>query len=415
MDLATKTATAIDFIQSLQKAKAAQEIYKKKPWDHRAQIIQNMAEQIALHQSEISNDLSLEQKLPEPFFKKEILDATQKYLENLHLEIHLFPKPEFCSDVGIIGAFFSKGLAFMRAMMTTAKSLAAGNGIIISLPESTNQTAQSIQKILNLAQVPEGLVQILVGNQIEISKLLAGHPGLSAYQYYGDINGAEPLMLLTTQRKKKAQFFSGSKNSCLIHPEFDYVKNKDLIFNPFLIGSGQLDINCHRIFISQKVEKDFYEFLINSMKEISCELWSNVELDFWKRSVSQIKIDSGHILSGGLHETGQKVLPTWTRDLSNCSEMQQHQLHSPMFIVTAVKYTHEMIKWSNTGYHGHSALVLAPDLEKAKGMAAQLQVGHVHINEWTNFTRMGTPIKQSFWGNPDQSWSGSFYCDVKKF
>jgi len=43
-----------------------------------------------------------------------------------------------------------------------------------------------------------------------------------------------------------------------------------------------------------------------------------------------------------------------------------------------------------------------------------LQVGHVHINRWTDFLSMGTPIKQSFWGNPDLKWSGSFYSDVKK-
>lgn len=415
MMLENSASSAIEFIQSLQKAKAAQEQFKKKSWDDRANFIRNMAEQIVQLQPKITQNLCLEQKLPESFVRLEIVEAVQKYLDNLHFEIQHFSRPETRASVGVLGASFSHGLAFMRALITIAKSIAAGNAVIISLPLSSSTTAGFIKQVLIQSQLPEGLVQILLGNEIEISKLLVGHPGLAAYQYYGSFQKAEPLMLIAAQRKKKAQFFNGAKNSCLLHPDYDFHSNKDLILNPFLIGSGQLDINCHRLFISQKVEKDFYEFLKTSLQDVTCELWSDSEQNLWKQSVDQIKPDSGHVLFGGNQGVDLRVQPTWTRDLSNCSEMQQHELHCPVFIVTAVKYTHEMIRWSNTGYLGHSAVVLAPDEEKAKTMASQLKVGHVHINEWTNFTHMGTPIQQSFWGNPDESWSGTFYCDVKKF
>jgi len=414
MNLELQPATTTDFVQALQKAKAAQDLYKKKSWDDRADFLRSLAEQISMNQSKISLKLSTEQKLPLEFSQVEIVDAIQKFIENLHLEVRLFARPETLRPSGVMGASFSKGLVFLRAFLAIVKSLAAGNAIIISLPQTATVSGQLIKSLLEQAQVPENLVQLLIGNEIEISKLLAAHPGLSAFQFYGSLPNAETLMGLTTQRKKKAQFFLGAKNSCLIHPDFDFEKNKDLILNPFLIGSGQLDINCHRLFISQKVEKDFYEFLKSVLKNKSCDLWSDAELVQFNKSVDQVGADSGHILFGGRSESHLTVQPTWTRDLSNCSEMQQHQLVCPLFIVTAVKYTHEMIKWSNTGYLGHSAVVLAPDKEKAMKLAEPLEVGHVHINEWSNFTRMGTPSKQSFWGNPDESWSGSFYNDVKK-
>lgn len=415
MTLDIRASTAIDFVQALQKAKTAQELYKKKSLDNRADFIRALAEKIALRQSAIAEALSAEQKLPLDFVQSELVDTTQKYLENLHLEVRLSPQPHTRLPVGVVGISQSHGLAFMRAFLSIAKSMAAGNATILSFPISAQTSAKLINEFLSEAQIPEGLVQILLGNEMEISKLLASHPGVAAFQYYGSFQNSDALMALTTQRKKKAQFFSGAKNSCLVHPDFDYVKNKDQILLPFLIGAGQLDINCHRLFISQKVEKDFYDFLKSSLQEVTTDLWSDLELNSWKKSVEQIKPDSGHILMGGHQHSDLTVEPTWSRDLSNCSEMQQHELHSPMFIVTAVKYTHEMVKWSNTGYLGHSAVVLAPDTEKATNLAAQLQVGHVHINQWSNFTRMGTPVKQSFWGNPDESWSGSFYCDVKKF
>ena len=105
--------------------------------------------------------------------------------------------------------------------------------------------------------------------------------------------------------------------------------------------------------------------------------------------------------------------PTFTRDLPNCSELQQDEIPGPLFIVTAVKYTHEMVKWSNTGYLGHSAIIWGPE-DKARSLSQQLQVGQVLINKWADFSDWGVPTKQSFWGNPDVKWSGSFFSDVKK-
>jgi aminomuconate-semialdehyde/2-hydroxymuconate-6-semialdehyde dehydrogenase len=172
------------------------------------------------------------------------------------------------------------------------------------------------------------------------------------------------------------------------------------------------------------LDAKFYEVLKEEMNRLQksrtiedkspwTELGQDQNLQSWKKSVAQVPADSGKILWGGNWQNDLFVQPTWTQDLSNCSEMQQHHIPAPLFIVTAVKYTHEMVKWSNTGYLGHSAVIWGP-VEKALNLGSQLQVGHVHINRWTDFLSMGTPIKQSFWGNPDLKWSGSFYSDVKK-
>jgi aminomuconate-semialdehyde/2-hydroxymuconate-6-semialdehyde dehydrogenase len=82
--------------------------------------------------------------------------------------------------------------------------------------------------------------------------------------------------------------------------------------------------------------------------------------------------------------------------------------------VTPVKYQHEAVKWTNTSYLAHSAVVWGSP-EKAAKVAGQLEVSYVSTNSWIN---RDTPSilgqKQSFFGNPDMNWNGSFYSDVKK-
>jgi acyl-CoA reductase-like NAD-dependent aldehyde dehydrogenase len=72
-----------------------------------------------------------------------------------------------------------------------------------------------------------------------------------------------------------------------------------------------------------------------------------------------------------------------------------------------------MTKWTNTGEYGHSAVVWAPE-EKLISMSQGLNVGHVHLNKWTGFFDMGPPVRGSFIGIPNSSWSGEFHSDVKK-
>ncbi|MBO9668170.1 MAG: aldehyde dehydrogenase family protein, partial [Bdellovibrio sp.] len=111
---------------------------------------------------------------------------------------------------------------------------------------------------------------------------------------------------------------------------------------------------------------------------------------------------------------GNFARPTFMIDLPNCSEMQQDDLHGPLFLVAAVKYQHESIKWANTSYLGHSSIVWGPD-EKLMKVAGKLESANIWLNSWMNGEAQTTfGMKQSSFGNPDMAWAGSFYSDVKK-
>ncbi len=423
-DLHTSQAQPLDLVKGLQSSKLAQDLYKKKSLIDRAELLKKMSDFILENQKPMAEDIATEQKLPFSFVEAEIIQALKTYLDHLSQEVTQFPDVKTRLPIGVVAASFQHQLLFPRLIQTIANTLASGNSLMANLPSSGSESLHWCKKILESVGIPEGLVTLLVGNTTEISNLLSAHPGISAYIYYGTTGAAQGFMLKAMQKQKKVQFFLESKNSCLIHPDFDFENNISQILQPFLIGQGQLNINCHRMFISQNQEKKFYEVLKDEMNRLKVSssvndsspwthLYGDENLQTWKKSVAQVPTDSGKILWGGSQEKDLLVQPTWTQDLSNCSEMQQHSLSSPLFVVTAVKYTHEMIKWSNTGYLGHSAVIWGPE-EKAQNLAAQLQVGHVHINQWTDFLNMGTPLKQSFWGNPDLKWSGTFYSDVKK-
>jgi aminomuconate-semialdehyde/2-hydroxymuconate-6-semialdehyde dehydrogenase len=402
-------------VLTIQSAKQAQETYKKKDLGQRAEILEKLATSIFRNRQRLVEELSLGENLPPNFVSSELVEALQKKIENLRIEVQIFSQPQKLLPTGLVAARFDSTFFWSEVVLFAANTVAAGNSAIILVPESSSRAAELVRLVLSEAGAPENLITLLEDPTGENARLLSAHPGVRALLIKGEEESGEILAKTAFAKKKKVQFFLGTKNSSLIHPEFDFENQMLEIVNPFLIGAGQLPVNCHRLFISQSVENRFYEVLIETTqnKFPDIQLRSEKNKIVWEQSVSQVTTDSGKILIGGKALDSLRVQPTWTRDLSNCSVMQQQWIPAPFFIITAVKYTHEMIKWTNTGEYGHSAVVWGPE-EKVLALSQGLNVGHVHLNKWTGFFDMGLPVKGSFLGIPNSSWSGDFHSDVKK-
>jgi aminomuconate-semialdehyde/2-hydroxymuconate-6-semialdehyde dehydrogenase len=400
-------ASPLDFVKALQSAKMAQEKVRKLTSEERAQFLYRWSEKIDQEKESLVEAESRSSGLPRDFILREILEASQNLLQELSADVRKTSLSS-SSPTGVIAMWGPRSLGFLRLTSWIAKAFAAGNSVLVRPHPHSLESARRLGQILQSLDVPNGVVQILSGPDSELGPLLSGHPGVQAFLYSGSAAGAESLMTEVSRTKKKAQFFLGAKNSALVLPEFDFRDGMTHLLRPALIGAGQLDVNTHRYFIHQSVEKDFYGELQNYLQahrtQFKLNFFDPSHQEIYDKAKGRVQVDEGHFIIKGTS--------SWTRDLPQCSELQQEDIPGPLFIITAVKYVHEMVKWSQAGEYGHSALIWGPQ-EKARQLAAQLQVGQVLINQWTGFVRWASPIKRSFWGNPDGRWSGSFFSDVK--
>jgi len=414
---------AADFIQALQKVKQAQETFRKTSFEQRADLLRTWAENVANSQGSISLKIAEEQGLPVDFVRLEIVDAAQKFIENLSLELRLFPRPETLLPTGVLGVSIAWPMSYLYLSHVISQALAAGNGVIVKVSSLAPRSAQLLSETLNQAGVPDGLVQFLYGSGEELNPLLAGHPGLRGFLYQGHYRNSTRLLQAALPTRKKLQFFLGGKNSSLIHPDFDFQTQIQSVLRSALMGQGQLGVNSHRFFVTQAHEPQFFEALVEALKQLKISrgpedssLWTPLisqarKVSFLKLR-EQVSSDQGKLMWGAEDAEGLFVKPLVTRDMSNCSELQQEEVQGPLLIVTGVKYVHEMVKWTNTGYHGQSALFWGPQ-EKAQGLLSQIQVGQGLWQRWADFLSWQTPTKQSFYGIPDRKWFGAFYSDPK--
>lgn len=420
---------AMDVIRAIQAAKRAQVEMEKWALAQRAELLTNIATKLEEKIEEYAYDEALHQGLPLVFVREKSLQYSIQQFRTAAESIAQFEQTKTpamqVQPTGIISIILSWNLSLRLLSERLAPALAAGNVCLVKISELSPVTAKIMGEVLTAANAPKGLVQLIQGRGPEVGALLAAHPSIRGVNFVGKLANAEKVTQGALPQFKKVQIHSGAKNNIFVLNEVDFAAKMPQILESFLIGQGQLCWNTTRIFVLESFQKEFTEKLkeyfaglrpATSPKDSSpwMPVINEETLQQLETKSQQIKMEEGKLITGGkkADHAGFFFEPTVSLDLPNCSEMQQEELRGPILILTAVKYQHEMVKWANTGYYGHSAVIWAPNTEKALKVAEKIDVGTVSVNSW--FPADFEPgHRQTTFGLVDMGPWERFYSDVK--
>lgn len=420
---------AMDVIRAIQAAKRAQTEMEKWTPIQRAELLTNIANHLEAKIEEYAYDEALHQGLPLDFVREKSLKYSIQQFRAAAAAVTQFEQNKTPSlqvqATGVISILLSWNLSLRLLSERLAPALAAGNICLVKVSELSPITAKIMGEVLTASQAPKGLVQLIQGRGSEVGALLAAHPSIRAVNFVGKLANAEKITQGALPNFKKLQVHSGVKNNVFVLNEVDFQSKMPQILESFLIGQGQLCWNTTRIFVLETFQKEFVEKLKDSMASLKpatspkdASPWTPVIseeiLQQLEAKSEQIKMEEGKLITGGAKadSKGYFFQPTVSLDLPNCSEMQQEEIRGPILILTAVKYQHEMLKWANTGYYGHSAVIWAPSVEKALKIAEKVDVGTVSVNSW--FPQDFEPgHRQTTFGLIDRGPWERFYSDVK--
>lgn len=420
---------AMDVIRAIQAAKKAQTEFEKWTFEQRSEFLEKIAQKIEEKAEDIAFAEALHQGLSQIFVgEKSVRYSVKQFRDAAGWARVLGEKIDPSLRVqptGIISFILSWNLSLRLLSERLAAALAAGNVCLVKISELSPITGKIFGEILSEVQAPKGLVQLIQGKGPEVGALLAAHPSIGAVNFVGKLVNAEKIIQGAIPQFKKIQVHSGVKNNIFVLNDVDFKNKMPEILQSFLVGQGQLCWNCTRIFVMESFQKEFIEKLkeyignlqpARSPKDDSpwTPVVSEEVLQHMELKSQQIKLEEGKLITGGERATGSGYFfkPTVSLDLSNCSEMQQEEIRGPILILTAVKYQHEMLKWANTAYYAHSAVVWAPNQEKALKIAEKVEAATVSVNSW--FPGDYQPgYRQSSFGNMQMGPWGRFYSDVK--
>ncbi len=419
-------------VTAIQSSNKAFQEFKSSTRDERLKLVSSLLTLLEARQAEFSRLEALDQALPLTVVQNYSIKAS---IENIRRHVNtpaLAETTDLVASTGVVALIASWNLSLRVILDRLVPAVLAGNSVIVKVSSESPITAHILTELIRAADLPKGLVNVIVSQDKEVKKMLMAHPGVKAVSLVGRIETATECVQSVVQNNlqsfKKLQISTGSKNSAVALADVtDDLFQK--VISTFVIGQGQLAWNSSRLFVLEKNEPEWQQRITQYLADLrpsesidDSSTWTPClkKSSFEKYGeIQKMAIDDQATLMKAEYklsaEQAQRYLPPiFTKDMSRCSTLQQDQIHSPCFILSAVKYPFDVPKYSNVSYFGFVAHLWG-EPEKLNKIAQALEVGLIQYNG--SSIEVNGPIaglKQSGYGLQDFRPEGAFFSNTSK-
>lgn len=182
----------------------------------------------------------------------------------------------------------------------------------------------------------------------------------------------------------------GGNDALIVLPDADLDKAASAAVQSRMMNAGQVCIAAKRFLVHQDVKVAFTEKVLHLIQKLkqgdpldpATQLGPLARLDLaegLERQLQKALTQGATLLYGGQRE-GCNFQPTLLDNVQPESVAFREETFGPLAAITSVSSEQEAIKLANQSRYGLSAAIWTQDLDKAKTLARQLEVGSVFVN-----------------------------------
>ncbi len=419
----------LDFIKTIQPAQKAFADWKSSTIPQRLELLKNFQLKINEKKSQLIAATAHDLALPLTFIVGAEFQVAIEMLADLERELSNHNSADLQSAVGPMGFVLSSNLPLRLFVQQTLSAILAGNSAIVKFSSVSASFIKVISEILNELtseqKLPKGLIQIISGSETTLKNFFVTHPGLKALTVVGSTETLQAVhkQVATTfaQQYKKLKFLGGSKNLSVVLTDVNEQIAKQ-VFESMLRGQGQLHWNSARLFILEKNVKPWLDLIQTQLASLKPSttiednsLWTPAHKmqNKYEEINQQARLDQAKLLTVQGTAPAGFLKPIFTQDMSNCSALQQDQVHAPLFILSTAKYPFDIPKYANVSYYGDTANIWT-EPDKGQKLIADLDVANISMNKWSIYSKNQRPgVKHSSYGTTDHQIFGAFNTNAK--
>ncbi|MEM7548866.1 MAG: aldehyde dehydrogenase [Bacteroidota bacterium] len=428
-----------DVTIAIQSAKKAFESWSKTLIEERAELLNEIADQIESNSSELAELETLDTGKPINLSKSVDIPRAAKNFRFFASAIQQFSS-EFnrtSEDVfnytlrqplGVVACISPWNLPIYLLSWKIAPALAAGNTVVAKPSELTPLTADYLAKLCHSAGIPDGVLNILHGLGGEVGQSLVEHSEVRAISFTGGTKTGKQISQSTAGSFKKLSLELGGKNANIIFSDCDIDNAVKTSVRSSFTNQGQICLCGSRIFIQEDMYGRFKEKFIDLVealkegdpKEDSTQIGALISREHLKKVSGYVKLakeEGGTVLTGGqrIDLNGYFFQPTVIEGLNHQCRTNQEEIFGPVVTLTPFKDEPEVIEYANSTKYGLSASIWTTDLNKAHRVSAKIEAGVIWVNCWL-VRDLRTPfggLKESGVGREGGYDSLSFFTEKK--
>jgi len=336
---------------------------------------------------------------------------------------------------GPVGIITPWNAPLMLSTWRIAPALAAGDTVVLKPAEWSPLTASRLAAILQEADLPPGVFNVVQGFGEEAGAALVAHPLVPLITLTGETETGKVVMQNAAQHLKRLSLELGGKSPALVFADADLERALDAVVFQIYSFNGERCTASSRLLVEEAIFEDFVAQVAERARAIrvghpldpETEVGPLIHPEHLQRVLGYIRVglqEGARLLVGGEQATtsfrgedlsrGNYLKPTLFVG-ENSMRIAQEEIFGPVLLAIPFKDEAEALRLANETRYGLAAYVFTRDLERAHRLALELEAGLIYLNSH-NVRHLPTPfggVKGSGERREGGFYAFEFYTDLK--
>jgi aldehyde dehydrogenase (NAD+) len=301
------------------------------------------------------------------------------------------------APLGVAAQVIPWNFPLLMAAWKLAPALAAGNTVVLKPAETTPLTALRLGEVLQEAELPEGVVNILTGAGAT-GAAVVGHPGVDKVAFTGSTEVGKAIQRTLAGTGKKLTLELGGKAANIVFEDAPLDQAVEGIINGIYFNQGHVCCAGSRLLVQESIAGPLVDKLKRRMAtlRVGDPLDKNTDIGAINSRAQLDRIQE--LVAAGEAEGAQAwqapcELPArgfWFRPTVFTSVAQSHriareEIFGPVLSVLTFRTPDEAVEKANNTPYGLSAGVWTDKGSRILELATRVRAGVVWANTFNRF------------------------------
>lgn len=298
--------------------------------------------------------------------------------------------------IGVCGLITPWNWPMNQIACKVANALAAGCAVVLKPSEMAPLSASLLAEILDEADAPAGVFNLIHGDGPTVGAAIASHPDIAMVSFTGSTRAGIDVATRAAHTVKRVTQELGGKSANIILDDADIETAVRTGVQACFRNSGQSCNAPTRMLVPRGREADAAVFAKKAADDTRVgdpfddkadigPLVSRVQYEKVQKLIG-IAIDEGAVLiAGGLGRPagitkGYFVKPTVFAGVNNSMTIAREEIFGPVICILPYEDEDDAVRIANETDYGLSGYVSSSNIERARGVAKRIRAGNIHIN-----------------------------------
>ena len=309
---------------------------------------------------------------------------------------YAFPNKKV-EPLGVAGQIIPWNFPLLMAAWKIAPALATGNTVVLKPAETTSLTALKLAEILQEADLPPGVVNIITGAG-KTGAALVNHSDVNKIAFTGSTEVGKLIQRSIAGTNKRSTLELGGKAANIVFEDAPIDQAVEGVINGIFFNQGHVCCAGSRLYVQESIAKEFVRKLKDRIATLIVgdpmdkntdigAINSKSQLDTILKYIQIGKKEGSDIYQPvcRLPKKGFWCPPTLFTDVAQSNRIVQEEIFGPVLAILTFRTDDEVIEKANNTPFGLSAGVWTDKGSRIFNMTRRLRAGVIWANTFNKF------------------------------